>query len=57
MRQLCEINCMKNIRNDSIAKRSANAKIAKSTLDKEIQNKIMTSMNNLKEQRTLLSSL
>ena len=36
MRQLCEINCMKNIRNDSIAKRSANAKIAKSTLDKEI---------------------
>ena len=57
MRQLCEINCMKSIRNDSIAKRSANAKIAKSTLDKEIQNKIMTSMNNLKEQRTLLSSL
>ena len=34
MRQLCEITCMKNIRNDSIAKRSANAKIAKSTLDK-----------------------
>ena len=33
------------------------SKIAKSTLDKEIQNKIMTSMNNLKEQRTLLSSL
>ena len=48
---------MKNIQNDGIVKRSANAKIAKSTLDNEIQNEIMTSMNKLKEQNTLMSSL
>ena len=40
---------MKNIQNDGIVKRSANAKIAKSTLDNEIQNEVMTSMKNLKE--------
>ena len=49
MRKLFEITSMKNIRNDSIVKRSANAKIAKSTLDNEIQSVIMTSRNNLKE--------
>ena len=48
---------MKNIRNYPVVKRSGNAKIAKSTLDDEIQSKIMTSMNNLKEQNTLMSSL
>ena len=57
MRELFEITGMINIRNDSIVKRSANAKIAKSTLDNEIQNKIKTWMNNLKEQTTLMSSL
>ena len=48
---------MKNIRNDSIVKRLVNAKITKSTLDNEIQNEIMTSMNSLIEQNTLMSSL
>ena len=48
---------MKNIQNDSIVKRSANAKIFESTLDNEIQNKIMTSMNNIKAQNTLMASL
>ena len=43
---------MKNIRNGSIVKRSANAKVTKSTLDNEIQNKIITSMTKLKEQNT-----
>ena len=57
MRKLFEMTGMKIIRNDSIVKRSANAKIAKSTLDNEIQNEIMTSMNNLKEKNTLMSSL
>ena len=57
MRKLFEMTGMKIIRNDSIVKRSANAKIAKSTLDNEIQNEIMTSMNKLKEQNTLMSSL
>ena len=57
MRELFEITGMINIRNDSIVKRSANAKIAKSTLDNEIQNEIKTWMNNLKEQTTLMSSL
>ena len=53
MRELFEITGMKNIRNDSIVKRSANAKIAKSTLGNEIQNDIMTSMNNLKRSKYL----
>ena len=57
MGELFEITGMKIIRNDSIVKRSANAKIAKSTLDNEIQNEIITSMNNLKEKNTLMSSL
>ena len=57
MRKLFEITGMKNIRNDSIVKRSAHAKIAKESLDTEIQNEIMTSMNNLKEKNTLMSSL
>ena len=57
VRKLFEMTGMKIIRNDSIVKRSANAKIAKSTLDNEIQNEIMTSMNKLKEQNTLMSSL
>ena len=48
---------MKIIRNDSIVKSSGNEKIAKSTLNNEIQNEIMTSMNNLKEKNTLMSSL
>ena len=42
MRELFEITGMINIRNDSIVKRSANAKIAKSTLDNETQNEIKT---------------
>ena len=54
MRELFEITGVKNIRNDSIVKRSANAKVAKST---QIQNEIITSMTKLKEQNTLLSSL
>ena len=33
---------MKNIQNDRILKSSENAKIVESTLDNEIQNKIMT---------------
>ena len=57
MRELFEITGMKNIRNDSIVKRSANAKVAKSTLDNEIQNEIITSTTKLKEQNTLLLSL
>ena len=57
MRELSEITGIKNIQNDSIVKGSANAKIAKSTLDNEIQNEIITSMNNLKEQKTLISSI
>ena len=57
MRELFEITGVKNIRNDSIVKRSANAKVAKSTFDNEIHNKIITSMTKLKEQNTLLSSL
>ena len=57
MRELFEITGMKNIRNDSIVKRLANAKVAKATLDSEIQNEIITSMTKLKEQNTLLSSL
>ena len=56
-RELFEITGMKNIQNDSIVKRPANAKIAKSTLDNEIQNEIITSVNNLKEQNTFMSSL
>ena len=50
-------DCFWNIRNDNIVKHSANAKVAKSTLDNEIQNEIITSMTKLKEQNTLLSSL
>ena len=46
---------MKNIRND--IKRSASAEVAKSTLNNEIQNKIITSMSKLKQQNTLLLSL
>ena len=57
MRELLEITGMKNIRNDNIIKRSTNAKVAKSTLDNQIQNEITTSMTKLKEQNTLLSSL
>ena len=57
MRELFEITGMKIIRNDSIVKRSANAKVAKFTLGNEIQNEIITSMTKLKEQNTLLSSL
>ena len=57
MGELFEITGMKIIRNDSIVKSSGNEKIAKSTLDNEIQNEIMTSMNNLKEKNTLMSSL
>ena len=54
MRELFEITGMKNIGNDIIVKRSANAKVAKPT---QIQNKIITSMTKLEEQNTLLSSL
>ena len=57
MRELFEITGMKNIKNDSIVKRLANAKVAKATLDSEIQNEIITSMTKLKEQNTLLLSL
>ena len=57
MRELFEITGMKIIRSDSIVKRSANAKVAKSTLGNEVQNEIITSMTKLKEQNTLLSSL
>ena len=57
MRELFEITGMKNIGNDIILKRSANAKVAKSTLDDEIQNEIITSMAKFKEQNTLLLSL
>ena len=57
MRELFGITGMKNIRNDSIVKRSANAKIARLTLDNEIQSEIMISMNNLKEQNTLLPNI
>ena len=39
---------MKNMRNDSIVKSSANAKVAKSTLDNEIQNEIITSITKFK---------
>ena len=46
---------MKNIRNN--IKRSASAEVAKSTLDNEIQNKIITSMSKLKQQNILLLSL
>ena len=52
MGEIFEITGMKN-RNDSIVKRSANAKVSKSTLDNEIQNEIITSMTKLKEQNTL----
>ena len=55
MRELFEITGMKN-RNDSKVKRSANAKVSKSTLDNEIQNEIRTPMTKLKEQNTSLSS-
>ena len=48
MREPFEITVMKNIRNGSIVKHSANAKVAKSTLDNEIQNEIITSITNLK---------
>ena len=57
MRELFEITGMKNIGSDIIVKRSANAKVAKSTLDDEIQNEIITSMAKFKEQNTLLLSL
>ena len=57
MNELFEIPGMKNIGNDNIVKRSANAKVAKSTFDNEIQNEIIISMSKLKEQNTLLSSL
>ena len=40
---------MRNIQNDGIVKRLPNAKIAKSTLDNEIQNEVITSLKNLKE--------
>ena len=56
MRELFEIPGMKN-RNDSIVKRSANAKDAKSTLDNKIQNETITSMKKLNEKNTLLLSL
>ena len=42
MRELFEITGMKNIRNDGIVKQSANANVAKSTLDNGIQNELMT---------------
>ena len=48
---------MENIRNVNIVKRSANAKVAKSTLDNEIHYEIVISMTKLKEQNTLLSPL
>ena len=57
MRELFDVTGMKNIRNDSIVKRSTNAKVEKSTLNNEIQNEIITSMTKLKEQSALLSSL
>ena len=57
MRELLQITGMKNIRNDNIIKRPTNAKVAKSTLDNQIQNEITTSMTKLKGQNTLLSSL
>ena len=37
MNELFEIPGMKNIGNDNIVKRSANAKVAKSTFDNEIR--------------------
>ena len=42
MRELLEITSMKNIRNDSIVKRSANAKVSKSTSENESQSEIIT---------------
>ena len=42
MGELFEITGMKNVPNDNIVKRPANARIAKSTLDNKIQDKIMT---------------
>ena len=45
---------MKNIQNDRILKSSENEKIVKSTLDNEIQNKIMTSTNKLKGPNSLM---
>ena len=50
MREVFEITGMKIIRNDSIVKRSGNAKTAKS----ERHNGIM---NNLKQENTLISPL
>ena len=44
MRELFEVTGIKNIRNDRIVKRSVNGNVAKSVLDNEIQNKIITSM-------------
>ena len=44
MRELFEITAINNIQNDNIVKRSANSKVAKSTLGNEIQNEIITSM-------------
>ena len=57
MRDLLEITGMKNIRNDSIVKRSEDAKVGNSTLDNKIQNEIIKSMTKFKEQNALLSSL
>ena len=39
MGELFEITSMKNVPNDNIVKRPANARIAKSTLDNKIQDK------------------
>ena len=44
MRELFEVTGIKNIRNDRIVKHSVNGNVAKSVLDNEIQNKIITSM-------------
>ena len=56
MTELFESTSMKNIKNDSIVKCSGNAKVARSTLDNETQNEIITSMTKLKDKNTLLSS-
>ena len=54
MRVLFEITGIKNIGNYSILNRSANAKIAQSTLENKTQKEIMTS---IKRKNSLMSSL
>ena len=56
MREIFEIAGMKIIQNESIVKISHMQRLP-NQLVKKIRNKIMISMNNLKEQNTLMSSL